>query len=221
MQDVELLDVVYNDVPAVELPKSGGGTALFTDVSGTTAAASDVRNGKTFFDSSGTETTGTAPNVVIGTFNTGSGSGVKTLNVPYSGNGYPLEAVFVVSGGMYNNTAGGNTNWYNLIQRYAIGMWMMLKTEFNTAPTYTPASSHENTVTVVNRYKNSTTDSVTYASAGLNSANILTDTNSNSSNNGLTAIRFKNKNTVSYYVASDSYGLLANTDYDYMIRYSS
>ena len=60
MQDVELLDVVYNDVPAVELPKSGGGVALFTDTSETTATASDVLNSKYFYDSSGNKVQGTA-----------------------------------------------------------------------------------------------------------------------------------------------------------------
>lgn len=59
-QNITLMGASYSAVPAVQLPKTGGGTAKFTDVTGTTAAASDVASGKIFFDSSGTQQTGTA-----------------------------------------------------------------------------------------------------------------------------------------------------------------
>lgn len=59
-QNITLLGASYSAVPAVTLPKTGGGTAKFTDVTGTTAAASDVANGKIFFDANGTQQTGTA-----------------------------------------------------------------------------------------------------------------------------------------------------------------
>lgn len=58
-QNITLLGASYSAVPAVTLPKTGGGTARFTDVTPTTAAAADVASGKIFFDSSGTQTTGT------------------------------------------------------------------------------------------------------------------------------------------------------------------
>jgi hypothetical protein len=50
----------YSDVPAVQLPKTGGGTARFDDASVTTATASDVASGKVFLASDGTITTGTS-----------------------------------------------------------------------------------------------------------------------------------------------------------------
>ena len=59
-QNISLLGATYNDVPAVELPKSGGGTASFTDVTDTTAAASDVASGKYFYTAAGVKTAGTA-----------------------------------------------------------------------------------------------------------------------------------------------------------------
>ena len=58
-QDIDLLGATYQDVPAVELPKTGGGTALFSDVSDTTAAAADVASGKYFYTASGVKTAGT------------------------------------------------------------------------------------------------------------------------------------------------------------------
>lgn len=58
-QNISLLGAVYSNVPAVLLPKQGGGTARFTDTTPTTADASDVASGKIFFDSSGTQQTGT------------------------------------------------------------------------------------------------------------------------------------------------------------------
>lgn len=59
-QNITLLGASYSDVPAVTLPKTGGGTAKFTDVTPTTASVSDVAQGKTFFDASGTQRTGSA-----------------------------------------------------------------------------------------------------------------------------------------------------------------
>lgn len=91
MQDVELLDVVYNDVPAVELPKSGGGVALFTDTSETTATASDVLNSKYFYDSSGTKVQGTAvaknDQLNFGTSRTANTSMTKLLELTCSKTG--------------------------------------------------------------------------------------------------------------------------------------
>lgn len=59
-QNITLLGANYSAVPAVLLPKTGGGTARFDDASVTTAAASDVAQGKIFLAADGTITTGTA-----------------------------------------------------------------------------------------------------------------------------------------------------------------
>ena len=58
-QNITLLGASYSDVPAVQLPKTGGGTASFFDVSDTTASASDVASGKYFYTSAGVKTQGT------------------------------------------------------------------------------------------------------------------------------------------------------------------
>ena len=58
-QNVTIQGASYSDVPAVELPKTGGGVATFTDVSDTTVSASDVPDGEVFYNSSGTRSIGT------------------------------------------------------------------------------------------------------------------------------------------------------------------
>lgn len=69
-QNITLLGASYSAVPAVLLPKTGGGTARFDDASVTTATASDVASGKIFLASNGTITTGT-----------NSGGGGASMNV--------------------------------------------------------------------------------------------------------------------------------------------
>ena len=69
-QNITLLGASYSAVPAVTLPKTGGGTAQFTDVTDTTAAAADVASGKYFYTASGVRTQGTS-----------SGGGGESKNV--------------------------------------------------------------------------------------------------------------------------------------------
>lgn len=72
-QNITLLGASYSAVPAVNLPKTGGGTASFTDVTDTTAAASDVASGKYFYTAAGVRTQGTA-----------SGGGGSSMQVGFS-----------------------------------------------------------------------------------------------------------------------------------------
>lgn len=60
----------FAGVPFVNLPKTGGGQARFTDVTPTDAVESDVAQGKTFFKADGSEAVGT---------NQGGGGGNYTL----------------------------------------------------------------------------------------------------------------------------------------------
>ncbi len=56
---VTLLGASYPDVPQVVLPRTGGGDAVFTEISGTTATAGDVMKNVKFYTADGTETVGT------------------------------------------------------------------------------------------------------------------------------------------------------------------
>lgn len=58
-KSVTLWGATYSNVPAIVVP-SGNSTAKFIEPSPTTATASDVASGKIFFDSQGTQQTGTA-----------------------------------------------------------------------------------------------------------------------------------------------------------------
>ena len=59
-QNITLLGASYSAVPSVNLPKTGGGTASFVDVTDTTAAAADVASGKYFYTAAGVRTQGTS-----------------------------------------------------------------------------------------------------------------------------------------------------------------
>ena len=57
-QNVVINGATYSNVPSVEIPKSGSGTASFYDISDTTAGAGDVLSGKYFYTSGGSKTQG-------------------------------------------------------------------------------------------------------------------------------------------------------------------
>ena len=59
-QNISLLGADYSAVPSVLLPKQGGGTASFVDITDTTASAADVASGKYFYTAAGVRTAGTS-----------------------------------------------------------------------------------------------------------------------------------------------------------------
>lgn len=166
---------------------------------------------------------GGSSNVVTGTFTTGSSYGASSITLDYSGTGYPILAVVWVDGGAYNNGTGGNTTWYNSMNRYDAGVVMLSKSRTNEAPTYSN-SGDENNAIITYIYKNSTSTATTYAWTGTMNNNSYVSSSTNAAANN-SMIRFKgNGKTLSYYVGnrgSSSRGLARSTKFAYLVLYSS
>ena len=75
-QNITIMGASYSAVPQVTLPKTGGGTAYFTDVTDTTATAADVASGKAIYTAAGTKVTGT---LAFQTYYTGSSAPPASL----------------------------------------------------------------------------------------------------------------------------------------------
>ena len=85
-QNVVINSVTYSNVPEVDIPKSGGGTAKFYDTSGADIAAGDVLTGKTAFGASGSVSGSMANNgSTSGTI--GTKAGTVTIPAGYTSGG--------------------------------------------------------------------------------------------------------------------------------------
>lgn len=219
-QNITLMGASYSDVPSVLLPKTGGGTARFDDASVTTATDSDVASGKIFLASNGTITTGTnsggggASNVVTGTFKGTTTGAAMAVTIPYTGTGYPIALTIYPTGGAYKN---GST-YYSAIQNRAIGTYFFVKANTGSAPTYS-GDSEANWTSLCVVYKNSDTDATNYTNT--RSMNYQTFRLFAATAGPSDSVRFSSSKNMSVYIASTSYGFMANVEYTYQITYSS
>lgn len=85
-QNVIINSVTYSNVPEVDIPKSGGGTAKFYDTAGADAAAGDILSGKTAFGASGSISGSMANNGSTGG-TIGAKSGTVTIPAGYTSGG--------------------------------------------------------------------------------------------------------------------------------------
>lgn len=85
-QNVVINNVTYQNVPEVDIPKSGGGTAKFYDTSSADVSQSDVLTGKTAFGSAGSVSGSMANNGdTSGTI--GAKAGTVTIPAGYTSGG--------------------------------------------------------------------------------------------------------------------------------------
>lgn len=168
---------------------------------------------------------GGATNLITGSFTTNSESGVQSITVPYSGSGYPIICVVNVKNGIM-----GNSTFNNTAQRYAIGAFVAVKQDMTTAPTYNNinlSTDQPKQYAGVNvTYKNNATTATTYQSTGnynqstANATRFFCSTASTSPAYA-DAVCMTSGTTLNVFVAGTSYGLMANTEYEYRIVYSS
>ena len=118
-QNISLQGAVYSAVPSVLLPKQGGGTASFTDVTDTTAAAADVASGKYFYTAAGVRTAGTA---------SGGGASWTVKTATKTASNYPTSLGFTIQSGLSTSrikalfvklatqvSSSGNTTYYYIV----------------------------------------------------------------------------------------------------------
>lgn len=85
-QNVIINGVTYSNVPEVDIPKSGGGTAKFYDTASANISAGDVLSGKTAYGSSGSVSGSMANNgSTSGTI--GTKAGTVTIPAGYTSGG--------------------------------------------------------------------------------------------------------------------------------------
>lgn len=154
-------------------------------------------------------------NMITGTFTTPSSSGVQSLTLPYTGNGYPIALMVFVAGGEY----ASGTTWYTTVKRYAVGQFTIAKSNTQIAPSYgTSGAANQGVTSWV--YKNSTSSSTSYSRSSAMTTNSFSS--SNATTTAAQTCRFKSATELSYNViGSSGYGLLPDTEYRYIVFYSS
>ena len=223
--EVAVKDTNQHTIKVERLEFNSGPVDLITKTitaNGTYAAEDDNADG---YSSVTVNVAGGASNVVQGTFTTGDtrASGTGTFEIPYTGSGYPIALMIYVAGGAYNNSTGGDTTWYNSVNRYDVGWYAMTKARTTTAPTYANSGADNYGITAV-IYKNSTSNATTYSRTSSMASYVFSSSTANAaaSNN---CIKFRgNKKTVAYYVGnltSGTIGFAPSTTYEYIAVYSS
>lgn len=224
MAKISWLGATYTDVPAVSFPDGDGGESVFYEGGGGTLITKTITQNGTYSaqddDADGySEVTvnvsgGGVSNYVSGTFKGTTTGAAMDVNIPYTGNGYPVAVVIYPTEGPNNSKTG---SFYSLIQRYAISMYVAIKDIQTIAPTYTYNYTERNQATYTMKFKSSATSATSYSYTN-NSTMVWHDAGASAAQS---VVKVRSKNKISVFIANDYYGFAANIEYTYHVIYSS
>jgi len=161
-------------------------------------------------------------NVVTGTFK-GTGDGPLSIDVPYTGTGYPVALLIRVKDGT-DGTYGAT------VHRYSMAFWACAKQHPLIAPTF-PSSSPSTTDEIdANNgmggyvWKTSSSNATSYGGAGNQALWLFKNVDAIGSTNSY-CVAFKSAKVLSVYIVSSpnlgQYGFMGGIEYEYTIVYSS
>lgn len=153
---------------------------------------------------------GGASNIVTGTFKGTTTGAAMDVTLNYSGSGYPIAVMIYLSN-------ANESTFLSTIQRYAVKDYMSDKYAKATSPTYSKTGNGDK-ASFMARYKNSSSNSTSYSNSG-SLAILYADEAAGDAANAIVKIRSKTK--ISVFIASSSYGFMANIEYSYVVIYSS
>lgn len=105
-QNVIINGVTYQNVPEVDIPKSGGGTSKFYDTASANVAAGDILTGKTAFGATGSVSGSMANNgSTSGTI--GTKAGTVTIPAGYTSGGTVSLAAAAIADCVASNILSG------------------------------------------------------------------------------------------------------------------
>lgn len=161
---------------------------------------------------------GSSSNMVSGTFK-GTAIGAMDINLDYNGSGYPIAVVIYPSEGTFNNTSG---TFYNLVHRYACGLFAVVKSRTDSPPTYdvNDTTNADNCVCGINRNKTNATSATSYTATNINNNVLYSDVDaSTTSHSAICQIRSKTKMSVRIAATGDR-GFPKDIEYTYHVIYS-
>ncbi len=157
-------------------------------------------------------------NTVVGTFTTGPSAEIKTVDIPYEGDGYPVAALFFVDGGIYNP----DSNWHNIPDNGSIGTYAIIKNNATEAPDYTDVRFERNKGAAMYIFKNSFEGTVSSIWSDRHGSDIGLYSNKGATGNDDDYVCFTKNNQLSYFVGepNSNWGLAKDTTFKYIIFYS-
>ena len=155
---------------------------------------------------------GGSSNVVAGTFTGETAGSAMTIDVPYTGNGYPIAGIIYPSDGSFAGDIA------LLVQQSAAFFFAFVKNSIKDAPTYNDADNAANKAGLMCLYKNSDSDPV--SSAAGRSLQQAVYRNNDASNTYSNMVRFKSDKIMSVYIADTSYGFPKDVEFTYYLIYS-
>lgn len=153
---------------------------------------------------------GGASNIVTGTFTGTTAGAAMDIDLPYTGSGYPIVVLIYPTGGPQKNPS----DFYSLVQQYAIGYYLAIKNNTTTQPRY---GFEQSSVGV--RYKSSASSTNSYNTSSNDTAIVHDNSNANS-RSASNCVKIRSSKKMSVFIAGTYYGFAANIEYTYYVIYS-